>query len=826
MSMEDCLRSARDQGALDDEGYEDLARRWREILGEGADPQSAKEALARELRAQAAEARRLAQLTKTTRARIAANLRSYRDHRGRPDVLSAAAGHLEHFGFHGFSSVEGRYKAIVGMAHAQLEEGLMRYRRTVLLGRRVNKPELDDVVRARFGEGTSSPEAKLFADLFGELAETLRQRFNAAGGQVGKLDDWGLPQWHDARAVVSAGRDTWKTFIKPLLDPARMRDPLTGQPLSASRLEEALDVVYERIVTDGRIERDPTGQRYGASLAKQRADHRFLVFKDSGAWQSYAEAFGNPDTFATMMNHIRGMARDIAALEVLGPNPSATVEWLIQTVENQQARATVGKPSLFQAGSEAEAFLKGATARWRLENLWAQVRGGEVVSSRMAHGAAAIRNVITSAVLGSATVLAVSTDPFIANAARRLSQMPTRTWLADVARTFTAYDRKEAVRAGLMLDDALFILGSEARYVGSMAGPTWSRWLADRTLTLSGLTPWTQARKHLFGMEFQAFFADLVESGTAWADMPPSARRALEGYGIREVDWATLATVPIHRATPDAGGILRPAEIAGVDGRLAERYLEAILQETERAVPAGTKRSRAILEGNTRAGTLLGEFLRGALQFKSFALSFTWNQIEAIARESGSYGLARGARYAGSLMLGLTMGGFLGLQLKQLINGKDPLPATDVRTWQQSMLTGGGLGIFGDFLFADMNRFGQSPWETLLGPTIGAFSDANRVTVGNLQKAAQGEEVTFAQDVVQRGGRYVPMSSLWYLRLGYQRVFLDQLTYLADPTAHRRFREAERRIQRETGQGYWWAPGEGAPQRAPDLGVALEGAPR
>jgi hypothetical protein len=56
--------------------------------------------------------------------------------------------------------------------------------------------------------------------------------------------------------------------------------------------------------------------------------------------------------------------------------------------------------------------------------------------------------------------------------------------------------------------------------------------------------------------------------------------------------------------------------------------------------------------------------------------------------------------------------------------------------------------------------------------------------------------------------------------MAYQRMFLDQLQYLTDPDAHKHFREQQQNLKRETGQGYWWAPGDMTPQRSPEAPVA------
>ncbi|MEL7237578.1 MAG: hypothetical protein AAGK78_01855, partial [Planctomycetota bacterium] len=56
---------------------------------------------------------------------------------------------------------------------------------------------------------------------------------------------------------------------------------------------------------------------------------------------------------------------------------------------------------------------------------------------------------------------------------------------------------------------------------------------------------------------------------------------------------------------------------------------------------------------------------------------------------------------------------------------------------------------------------------------------------------------------------------LWWMGPAWERVVMDQLQHLADPEASAAFRRKVRFSRREFGQGYWWAPGEVAPDRAP-----------
>jgi hypothetical protein len=818
VSFTACLNSAVAIGELTEAEAQKLQRRFDQLQRErGTAPDAAaaaKAALEAEMRADAVEARRIVALTEAVRSRVVAEVTAYRTAKGEADVMEGVLGLFEHFGFHGYSSVEGRTKAIVGAAHARMEEALATFDRSIVLGRRRNRPQLEQVVRELFGEDTKNPAAKRMAEVFAEVAEDLRQRFNAAGGAIGKLDGWGLPQSHDARALLSVGRESWKTSIRPRLDLARMRDPLTGERLDAARLNEALDRAYDRITTNGEIDIEPKGVALGSALRNQRSEHRFLIFKSPDDWLAYAADFGQGDPFAAMMGHVRGMARDIAAMEILGPNPGAMVEWLKQWAKVERAKATTGEATLWRGGPN-DVETKAGLIDYRVDALWQEVRGNEPVSGRLAMGFSAVRSVLTSALLGTASVTAVATDPFVANAAKRLSGLPTTNWLASVVKTFVGAPRAEAVRSGLILDDAMHVLGKEARYAGALGGPVWSNWLADRTLTLSGLSPWTQARKHLFGMELQAFAAD--EAGKAFDAIDPRFRRMLEGYGIDAAGWDVIRATEQHRP-PRSAGVLRPADVIAANREIGERWLEAIMGETERAVPSGTKRMRAYARAGTAKGTVTGEFVDSFMQFKAFGLSLTMLQVEAVSREIGGFGRAAGARYAGALLFGLTMGGALAAQLRQIVNGKDPQPMDDARFWMTAIKTGGGFGLYGDFLFADVNRFGQDVFTALAGPTFGLATDLTKATIGNVQKAVKGDETEIGKDVVGLGRRYTPVaSSLFYARAGWNRVFMDQLQYIADPEAHRRFRDMERRARRDYDQGYWWRPGDLGPARAPEL---------
>ena len=76
------------------------------------------------------------------------------------------------------------------------------------------------------------------------------------------------------------------------------------------------------------------------------------------------------------------------------------------------------------------------------------------------------------------------------------------------------------MRSGIMMDDFLHIMGDEARYAGTLGGSEWSKWLADRTVTLNGLAPMTQARRHVFALDLGHHGGQRRESSRRAAAVP------------------------------------------------------------------------------------------------------------------------------------------------------------------------------------------------------------------------------------------------------------------------------------------------------------------
>lgn len=805
MSLGQCIPGMVERGEVTPEKgrematlYGELEQQFRRQFGDQAAAAMATDATLKAMENAALLKRRQALAAIQRRQGILANMERYGSigHNGGPpldssDVIDprAAVALFDMDSRAGYSNVEGRRKAVRGRAHAMIDKILSDHS-TNVLGQVRNRAQLTDMVRELFGEDSGNLAARELADAWTQSAEMLRQRFNAAGGDIGKIERWGLPQAHDSRQVRAAGYEAWRADILPRLDVAKMRDARTGLAFSPETLELALRDVFETIRTDGWNKRN-VGAAGAGKLANRRADERFLVFKSADDWMAYSEKFGAGTPFDAMMGHIDGMSRDIALMEILGPNPAATVTWL---------KDSLTKSAALDTSPGSKAVEKAEAAGKQIDRLYDEITGtaSRPENRTLALTFSSIRAVQTSAKLGSALLSAV-TDTAFQMSTRKFNGLSGSAMIGQYVKLFkpgSKADQRLAVRLGLIANEWSSRAAAQGRYLNEELTGEVSRRLAEGVLRISGLSRWTEAGRWAFGMEFMGHITD--ESVKRFDKLDPNFRRALERNGIGAEGWETIRKTPLEQD----GGVswLKPMNVA--DRELGDRLMEMILTETDYAVPVADLRTRVMFNSWAPRGTFAGEVIRSAGQFKSFGVSILLTH----GRRTIEQGAGNGAKYAAGLFIGTTLMGALAMQLKALAGGKDPRPMDDSQFWGSAVLQGGGFGIFGDFIQSGENRFGGGLAETLAGPLIG--------DVGAAIKARD------AWDVARVVKANTPGSSLWYSKLAFDRVVTDQIQESIDPNYRQSWRRMAKRA-RDQRTEYYWNPGETAPERLPDFANAM-----
>ena len=811
-NMNDCLQVAMDNGEVD--------------LRKGKDGQAAFTELVDRYKASmpehAAEARAAADLKEATKR--SANSRAH----AVIEQLKTAQRNQARYGgpdatprllIEDLTNVGMERAGLMRQIHGQIGDFLKTHAPD-LLGNIREKALLMDVVRELHGEKTGSASAKLMAKAIQKAQTRLRTLFNAHGGDIGELADFGIPHTHDVTKLRKAGFQAWRDTVFDKLDWNRITDVKTGKPFALggrpnrAAADRFLQEVYDGIVSRGWNKREASFAPGGKSLFNQRADARVLHFKSADEWMQYNEMFGSANPFDSILGHLDGLARDIALMRNFGPNPQAGLDHALQVLEKQ---ANLTLDDRFSKALDRVAP--------RAKTMMAHLDGSanRPVDEAWASGMAGTRQYLVSAQLGSTVFTAITDIATVRMAAKAMGANPKNA-VSNLVRLLSSKKfRSEAASAGYVADTLSDAMVGHARYMGDVWSPAWTKRISGFVLRASGLNFWTDMIRIAFQMETAGHIARQV--GKKFEDINPLLLTRLKKSGFTADDWSKIADPAALFTAPDGSKFLNTKywlETTSLPRAEAEGLairLQAVFEtQLEMAIPSVSLEGRSAVLGESRPGTLHGEALRSILLYKNYPISLMINQYRHIS--SLETKTAR-ALYFANLAGGLTIMAALSNQLQEIIKGRDPRPMDNVKFWGAAFVKGGGLGILGDFISSSTSRAGGGFAETLAGPVVGLAADAGRLVFSNASAALNGKPTHVGRDVANIIRKDNPFASFAPTRTALDRMVMDNIQRFLDPDAEKYFRQAEKRQQREYGNASWWARGNMLPRRAPDLSNAV-----
>lgn len=264
----------------------------------------------------------------------------------------------------------------------------------------------------------------------------------------------------------------------------------------------------------------------------------------------------------------------------------------------------------------------------------------------------------------------------------------------------------------------------------------------------------------------------------------------------------------------------------------AVKLLEVVHHHTRRALrgssAANTEDRVALGLTKWEAGTILGEAWRFALQFKSVPIGVFKTQMDVLSEMDAHW--TTKAAYFARFAASATLPAALGLQIRALLSGQDPndmdfTTEEGAKFWLKAMLSGGGLGIYGDLITAGQTPYGRDPLAVIAGPGIGIGIDALQTITGSpsiIGDVADGDDETdrnYGLEALQFTRRnFTPFANIWYVKGAFNRMVYDQMQEMLEPgTVDKHIQRMER-----NGSSYFWQPGQPLPDRAPDLTKAYE----
>lgn len=764
---------------------------------------------ANELTNEAALKRRRVALTIAARQRLDAFIKTYQGKDGKLEALNRTiAFHAD--GKSNFLSVESRGKATRDYALSQIQEAFEAVDpRFFHLFE--DEASVRDLVYEMRGQDTGNVRAKKGAKAWAGVTELLRQRFNDAGGDIGYLENWGIPQHHSMEKVGRVSQDKWISDVIGKLDRKYyIKDD--GQLMSDAELKTFLGEAYNTIATGGLNKLSDTGMRISGARSNRGNASRQIHFKDADSYLEYQREYGDRSLWEVMVGHLEGISKDIALVETYGPNPDHVFRSILDEVTAEQATANPERTGRIKR-------LANST-----ENLYNFIAGKTqpIANPHIARWSDNIRNWMVASRLGSA-LLASFSDLGTMYMSAKVANIPMNRLFMNQLEAMNPANRTElarARRAGLAMES---LLGSVNRWAMDNMGPSVSRWAATAVMRASGLTAWTDAHKRAYGVTMMGSLGEVVSRAPDLRSLDDSDFRILKSKGITEQDFSvwklaqqedwgngntTMLTPESIMRIPDAAVMhLGPPERVRFEAM--RRLLAAVSEEVDMAVITPGAREQLFTGGGLQRGTWKGELTRSVFLFKSFPISVVlrhWTRAMGMPSAGGR------AAYIAAFLASTTMLGALSQQLNDMASGRNPreMAGEDAgKFWLGALLKGGGLGLYGDFLLSDHTRYGGGALASMLGPVAGLVDDVVKLAQGIPLNAVEGKPEQTGGDLVKLGKGLIPGANLWYAKAALDHMIFNQLQEYFSPGY---LRKVEQRSKKQFNQTYWWRPQDVTPE--------------
>ncbi|HET9189800.1 MAG TPA: hypothetical protein VFN69_04430 [Rudaea sp.] len=679
------------------------------------------------------------------------------------------------------------------------------------------------LVRALHGD-TSVPKA--FQDAardFHTLAERLRQRFNAAGGDVGKLDNWGMPHSWSLQKLLKAGKEAWTDTMLPLMD----RDQYVhddGSRYSDDEMRAFLGEAWQSVVTNG-ANKVLAGDRVGAGIkANRHSAERQIHLTGADAYLTAMRTFSDRGVMDAMFGHVRRMSRDIGLVEQFGPNADLAFR---QALETETNRAIVAHP---ERASHWTSYSKRLTDRYNYE-----VNGSPMPSTWYAKAVQGWRN-LNMLKLGATAINSLGDWGTMLTTAHVNGVPKTKMFLNEL-RALNPLDRSQraiAASAGLMVREYSQTL---ARFGDELGAHGWTSKVGNTMLKVS-LAPYVwRARQQAFSLGMMDQVGKAVAAHTSIDALNDDDQKLTKHFGLDDRDWQVM-----RLAKPDTWGgnhtLLTPESIyqipdaqleaAGIDNpqlakdKAASNLMALVYSEQDRAILEPGPRIKVALGGMSDPDSAKGILLRSFSLFKTYSFDMTYQHLNRALKYYDSWKGSVG--YLAALVAATTVCGATANAINDLIAGRDPrtlnLSAKEGwKNWIGAMVRGGGLGLYGDYLINTAGARGNTLAETLLGPLVSDASSlldfGQKAIAASTDPDADTEKKLHSPAIeAERTVRsYIPGANLWYTRAVLDHLIFNDLSDYLSPG----YMQRQQSRDRQQGHTHYWQPDQAFPDRAPDF---------
>jgi len=670
---------------------------------------------------------------------------------------------------------------------------------------------------ASFDNLTITRDAKKIAEILFKYQKLAFHRENKAGAFKKLKQGRPVRTTHDITKMVKDGREKWAEYM--LSEPdgklvLNWNKTANGdfQGKATPELQEKrlrfLRDSYDAITTGQRKkqkelnEQDRNDISYSfkgpKNLAKARSASAVFTFADSQKWYDYNQKYGRGSLKESYMADLQNSLRAISLMDILGTNPEAMVDKL-------RKRAIAEFRGTDEGNKKVSRLKREKISDFKFESMLAEITGDINVGTHtnLARFTHAYTSVQSLAKLGASWIAAFTDPAYIASTRIYQGRTMLESWHDSFKSFYVGVADKDVKEVssyfGVGLDTKIGDITSRFDINDDIPGRMSK--LMNIFFKINLLGPWTEAGKR--GVT-NMIANDLGNNATIkFAELPEDLQRILRIYGIENQEWED-----VRKGLKNYKGknYIFPGEVPNEN--LRERVFALMTNEANYAVPTPTARERAILRGGYGADRPVGAGIRALTQFKAFGVvgltkaggRQMYGYGAATKREQLQKGFAANAGLA-NLIAGLTILGYFSMQAKELAKGREPRPF-NAQTVIAAALQGGALGIYGDFLFGEANRFGGGVLDTLAGPGITTATDLVDLLLKSRDILFTGEGDARG-DLIRLIKSNTPFANLFYTKQALDYMIWYQLQEMMNPGYLARM---EARVKRENDADYWLPP--------------------
>ena len=678
-----------------------------------------------------------------------------------------------------------------------------------------------DIARALWAINRAEPQSinvsKEVMDIAKSISrwqEIARHDANKAGAWIKRMEGYIVRQSHDMHKIRRAGYEAWRDEILPKLDAERT--------FGDSDPEAFLKKVWENLSSGIHLKSQPQPAFKGPrNIAKRASAERVLHFRDADGWFDYNERFGIGSFANAVFRGLEMNAQTTGLMRHLGTNPESNFNQIVNDV-------------IAQTSDPAKKQQINELARGKLSHQLQELDGStrNPVNATGAQVSSNVRAITSMSKLGGAVLSQFGDIPLYASEMRYQGRGMLSGIAESIGNLFQGRGSRERQEIGGMLGVySDFSIGSAKANRFSLAEDDLNAGLAyaqQLFFKFNFMTGWTDRQRS--GAMYAMAHRLGLNKGRSWKALDPDLQRVLSLYDIGAEDWGLIRASSTKYAdgreyvTPDSIEELDDQHFSSLLGRrgvkptkaridrlrdqTADKIRSYLTDRMEFAVIEPDARTRAFMQRGTQRGTVEGEFMRFIGQFKSFPIAVIQKSLgrEVYGRGTQESNLLKALASGNGELLGVAnimawsaVFGYLSMSSKDMVKGRKPRDPLSLKTMQAAMLQGGGLGIYGDFLFGEANRFGGGITSTLAGPVAGTVSDLHDIFI----RMRDGDPV--AAKAFRTVLNNTPFINLFYTRMAMDYLFLYQIQEALSPGSLRRL---ERRIERENEQEFIWRPSE------------------